>query len=120
MDNYEYNSAHFYGGTIFWVIVGGIVGYLIGSSKNRPVLGLILGIFLGCIGWIIMLFVPTKQLTTAAGWYPDPYGRHQTRYFNGVSWQAQVTDNGVQSVDNIDATPPPPPAAPGQPPTPSS
>lgn len=110
MDNYEYNSTYLYGGSLFWIIVGCIVGYFIGRSKNRPVLGFFLGLFLGCIGWIIMIFVPTKLPTQVAGWYPDPYGRHQRRYFNGVSWQAQVADNGVESVDDImNLNPPPPP-----------
>lgn len=111
MDNYEYNSTHLFGG-LFWLIVGALVGYLIGNSKNRPLLGFFLGLLLGCFGWIIMLFVPRKVVTMAAGWHPDPFGRHQKRYYNGVTWQAQVSDNGVQSTDDVSglAPPPPPPA----------
>jgi hypothetical protein len=29
----------------------------------------------------------------AVGWYPDPFGRHENRYFDGT-WTAQVTTNG--------------------------
>lgn len=38
-----------------------VVGYLIGNSKGRPVLGTLLGFFLGVIGWIIIAVVPTKR-----------------------------------------------------------
>lgn len=113
MDNYDVNPSYVYGGSLFWIIVGCIVGYFIGNSKNRPVLGFFLGLILGCIGWIIMLFIPTKHELVPAGWYPDPYGRHQRRYFNGASWQAQVIDNGVESIDDPATLPPMPP----QPPT---
>ncbi len=39
------------------------------------------------------------------GWYPDPNGQHQFRYFNGV-WTDQVSDNGVVSSAPIAAGPP--------------
>lgn len=34
-----------------------------------------------------------------ADWYPDPTGRYEYRYFNGVTWTADVSRNGVRSVD---------------------
>jgi hypothetical protein len=43
------------------VLIGGGIGFLIGNSKNRPVLGLVLGALLGCIGWIIVAIVPRKS-----------------------------------------------------------
>ncbi|NNE73702.1 MAG: DUF2510 domain-containing protein [Acidimicrobiales bacterium] len=27
---------------------------------------------------------------TAANWHPDPYGRHQLRYWDGTTWTRQV------------------------------
>ena len=30
----------------------------------------------------------------AAGWYPDPVGRHEHRYWNGAGWTAQISDGG--------------------------
>jgi len=36
---------------------------------------------------------------TAPGWYPDPSGRHQIRYWDGVAWTDHVADNGVQGHD---------------------
>jgi hypothetical protein len=47
----------------------------------------------------------------AAGWYADPHGRHQSRYWDGMTWTAQVADNGVASVEGQAAAPPPPAAA---------
>jgi hypothetical protein len=36
-------------------------------------------------------------------WARDPYGRHELRYFDGARWTAQVSDNGVTTIDNVDA-----------------
>ncbi len=32
-------------------------------------------------------------------WYPDPYGRHEVRYFDGTRWTEHVASHGRQSVD---------------------
>lgn len=34
-----------------------------------------------------------------AGWHPDPTGRHQYRWFDGVQWSIHVGDDGVASTD---------------------
>ncbi|MDO8879426.1 MAG: DUF805 domain-containing protein [Coriobacteriia bacterium] len=36
-----------------------------------------------------------------AGWYPDPMGRHQHRYWDSTKWTSSVADNGVQTQDAI-------------------
>jgi hypothetical protein len=36
-----------------------------------------------------------------AQWAPDPFGRHEFRYWDGVKWTDQVADNGAQSTDEI-------------------
>lgn len=36
-----------------------------------------------------------------AGWYADPANRHQSRYWDGIGWTANVADNGVQSLDSL-------------------
>lgn len=33
------------------------------------------------------------------GWYPDPQGRHELRYWNGSEWTDHVSDQGRMSVD---------------------
>lgn len=45
---------------ILILLVSGGIGAAIGSSKNRMGLGFVLGALLGCLGWIIMLFLPRK------------------------------------------------------------
>lgn len=35
------------------------------------------------------------------GWFPDPLGRHQYRYFSGDRWTEQVADNGVLGVEPL-------------------
>jgi Protein of unknown function (DUF2510) len=35
----------------------------------------------------------------AAGWYPDPYGRHQFRYWDGRVWTDAVSDGGIRARD---------------------
>jgi hypothetical protein len=43
---------------------------------------------------------------TPSGWYADPQGRFELRYFNGVRWTSDVAVNGRRYVDTV-ATPPP-------------
>ena len=38
---------------------------------------------------------------TGPGWFPDPAGRHQTRYWDGDLWTAHVVDDGVTAVDEL-------------------
>jgi hypothetical protein len=41
---------------------------------------------------------------TAAGWFVDPFVRHEQRYWSGAAWTEHVMDGGAPSID-----PPPPP-----------
>jgi uncharacterized protein YxjI len=34
-----------------------------------------------------------------AGWYPDPFGRHETRWWDGHQWTEHVASHGRQAVD---------------------
>ncbi|MBW3555422.1 MAG: PH domain-containing protein [Actinobacteria bacterium] len=51
-------------------------------------------------------------MTEAAGWRPDPFGRHEVRYWDGAAWTAHVADAGMQGHDepvpSAEVTPPPP------------
>jgi Protein of unknown function (DUF2510) len=49
--------------------------------------------------------------TSPPGWYPDPNGAHQLRYFDGSAWTEHVSDNGLQSVSPLAPTPTPTTAA---------
>jgi hypothetical protein len=39
------------------------------------------------------------------GWYPDPSGRHEYRFFTGDDWTADVVDNGNHFIDPLPAPP---------------
>jgi uncharacterized protein YxjI len=52
----------------------------------------------------------TTAQPPAPGWYPDPAGRHEYRYWNGWRWTDDVSSHGRQSVDT-------PPAGPSHVPT---
>lgn len=39
--------------------------------------------------------------TRRADWYPDPTGRYEYRYYNGVAWTADVSRNGERTVDPL-------------------
>jgi hypothetical protein len=43
---------------------------------------------------------------TPAGWFADPFFKHEQRYWSGTTWTEHVLDNGVPTND-----PPPPPLA---------
>ena len=46
-------------------------------------------------------------MTTAShppDWYPDPYGRHELRYFDGTQWTKHVSSHGRQSTDQPGGT----------------
>lgn len=40
-----------------------------------------------------------------SGWFPDPLGRYEFRFFNGRSWTSDVSDGGQRYVDPLGTTP---------------
>lgn len=45
-----------------------------------------------------------SRTVSAPGWFPDPLGRHEHRYFNGESWTADVSDGGHRLIDPMGIT----------------
>lgn len=45
------------------------------------------------------VFMWSGGAAPAAGWHPDPTGRHELRYWDGRQWTADVSDQGVTSTD---------------------
>ncbi len=41
----------------------------------------------------------TTAENTPANWYPDPMGRHEYRYWDGIAWTDNVASHGRESVD---------------------
>jgi hypothetical protein len=114
----------------------GAFGYFIGGKKGRATAGLVLGLLLGAIGLVILVFLKPKavpgddpvpyappppvmpQVDIASfAWLPDPSGRHELRWWDGKSWTSDVRDHGLRGVDTITSQvvlasmPPPPPQA---------
>lgn len=56
----------------------------------------------------------TDSVVVPAGWYPDPTGRHQHRYWQGATWTELVSDAGCTSNDPPVVVPPLP-GVPGAP-----
>jgi Protein of unknown function (DUF2510) len=44
---------------------------------------------------------PSSPVSSVSQWAPDPYGRHQLRYWNGSRWTDHVSSNGISSLDPI-------------------
>ncbi len=100
---------------VFWIfgaIVFAIIGALIGNSKGLRTEGALLGLLLGIIGvLIIAVMKPARGFEAQrggppgagqiVGWHPDPTNRHQSRFFNGAAWTADVADNGVSAKDEL-------------------
>jgi hypothetical protein len=42
---------------------------------------------------------PQEGSIHSEGWYPDPTGRFQLRYWDGTAWTAHVSTAGAASVD---------------------
>ena len=42
-----------------------------------------------------------------AGWYADPAGRHEYRYWDGTYWTAGVADGGITAADPLEGPPRP-------------
>jgi hypothetical protein len=47
----------------------------------------------------------TNEPGAAAGWYADPMGRYEHRYYNGREWTADVSGGGQRFVDPLGLTP---------------
>ncbi len=68
--------------------------------------GLVIPIAL--VVWLVTLFGRSRQSNAfpatpaaPASWLPDPTGRHELRYWNGVSWTPSVRDGDSESSDPV-------------------
>jgi hypothetical protein len=50
---------------------------------------------------------PPAEPLQPSGWFPDPNGRYEHRYFNGRAWTADVADGGQRTIDPLGSTPSP-------------
>jgi hypothetical protein len=42
---------------------------------------------------------PPKEVVFPSGWYPDPSGRYEMRYWDGLAWTEHVSRGGQQYTD---------------------
>ena len=42
-----------------------------------------------------------QTASVPGGWFADPTGRHELRFWDSVRWTAAVADNGVTSADEV-------------------
>ena len=40
-------------------------------------------------------------MSGTSGWFPDPSGRHQQRWFDGTTWTGHVADGGARADDPL-------------------
>jgi putative membrane protein len=45
--------------------------------------------------------VGSDAVAVPPGWYPDPSGRHQLRYWSGETWTHHVSDDGATTTDPV-------------------
>src|SRR5680860_183807 len=41
----------------------------------------------------------TETSGHAPNWYPDPWGRHEHRFFDGANWTAHISSHGRHGTD---------------------
>ena len=46
---------------LLWGLIGGLVGHAIGKAKGRPEDGVLWGVLLGFIGWLVIAAGPDKR-----------------------------------------------------------
>jgi hypothetical protein len=67
-------------GLLIGVVLCGTIGCLIGRTRGRPILGLILGALFTWIGWIIIAVIPRRRVGPLY-----PYGERVSGYPPGVT-----------------------------------
>ena len=83
---------------LVWALVGGFLGAAVGSGKKMGGgAGLAVGLMLGLIGVIIVAASPSltaldkvEAKPAEKGWFTDPLGRFDHRYFDGHRWTQHV------------------------------
>jgi hypothetical protein len=106
----------------FWGLVRAIL-----DKRTGWAISILVGGFVPPIGLLLAVIylaairkrqVPAPEKSPAvgpgplagAGWLEDPSGQHQLRYWDGVAWTSQVSNDGaVETSPLMTGGPPPPP-----------
>ena len=71
MDDDAFSTLFVY--AIFWAVVCGAIGGVVGASRNNVGSGILWGALLGPIGWVLVLFLDNRSKCPACK-YPVPSG----------------------------------------------
>lgn len=88
-------------------VLGGLVSGFIAQSKGLSSGGyFVLGFLLPIVGVLVALVSQSSTLgrlrpADDRGWWPDPTGRFEYRYFDGKHWTRDVGRSGKQYEDPI-------------------
>jgi hypothetical protein len=81
---------------MLWLLFA-VIATVVGSMKGHKAGGFFLGLLLGPLGILIATVLPNKSKLDMiqtrpqqAGWFTDPLGRFDQRYFDGKKWSQQV------------------------------
>lgn len=106
-------------GSHLWALIDSIIrpDWAYQRAGTSKVMWILLNVFLGVFAAIPYLLSARPKLqraqsqgpgpsqwpqqTPPPGWYPDPGGRYESRYWNGVMWTDQVATRGVTGSDPI-------------------
>src|SRR5205823_3703567 len=66
------------------------------TSRKRPVNGSPAREYPIC-GWLKREDMMTTPPMVPAGWYADPAGRHEYRFWDGMNWTVHVSDGGIMA-----------------------
>ena len=89
-------------------VIFGVFGWYVGRTKGRPWLGAVLGAVAGITGLLVIALIPptpeikvANEITLARnraraawppGWYADPSGENEKRYWDGAAWSQWISN----------------------------
>lgn len=89
-------------------VAGGLIAGAIADSKGQSFGGyFVIGLILPILGILLALVAqPSRlgKLTPAQGgrgWWPDPTGRFEHRWFDGRQWTKEVARDGTKFEDPV-------------------
>jgi hypothetical protein len=89
-----------------WFAIGSVIGVLIDSVRSRRSGGVGPQERSAVTQLPAPAALPADRGAVAPppqdGWYPDPFGRFQSRYWRGGAWTDQVASNGRRYIDTPD------------------
>jgi len=82
-------------------VVLATVGAASASPRERLTFALAFPTLLFAGNWLMDRFrrEPPPRAPAPRGWYPDPHGRHELRFWDATKWTTDVLDGGAASIE---------------------